>query len=42
MGGLVASTIVTLFLVPVAFTLFTDLTRISARGMRRAIAFRPH
>ena len=41
MGGLVASTVVTLFLVPVAFTLFTDLTRISARGMRRALNFRP-
>jgi len=41
MGGLVASTVVTLFLVPVAFTLFTDLTRISARGIRRAMRVRP-
>jgi len=41
MGGLVASTVVTLFLVPVAFTLFTDLTRLSARGIRRAMRLRP-
>ena len=34
-GGLAASTLLTLFLVPVAFTLFTDLSR----ALRRALRF---
>ena len=41
MGGLVASTIVTLFLVPIAYTLLTDLTRICTRGIRRVLRLRP-
>ncbi|MHC4940568.1 MAG: efflux RND transporter permease subunit [Planctomycetota bacterium] len=41
MGGLVVSTLITLFLVPVAFTLFTDLTRATARGIRRITGLRP-
>jgi len=41
MGGLVASTIVTLFLVPISYTLFTDLTRVSARGIRHVMRLRP-
>jgi HAE1 family hydrophobic/amphiphilic exporter-1 len=41
MGGLTASTGVTLFLVPVAFTLFTDLTRSASRGIRRVMGLKP-
>ena len=41
MGGLGVSTLVTLFLVPVAFTLFTDLSRAAARGIRRIAGLRP-
>jgi HAE1 family hydrophobic/amphiphilic exporter-1 len=41
MGGLVLSTLITLFLVPVAFTLFTDLTRATTRGIRRISGLRP-
>ena len=39
-GGLVASTIVTLVLVPVVFTLFADLGRVASRGLRRALSLR--
>jgi HAE1 family hydrophobic/amphiphilic exporter-1 len=41
MGGLVLSTLITLFLVPVAFTWFTDLSRAVARAMRRIGGMRP-
>ena len=38
-GGLVASTLVTLFLVPVAFTILVDLTRILRGVFRSAVDF---